>query len=215
MYSFDELMPFIMLVIVIAIYLFIGLFFLINYVLTAIGLHTVAAKRKLPMAWLAWIPVGNSWVLGSIIDYHTRLRGFKQKWRIVLPVLSLMVLFVCAVMFLSMMGLIIPLLEITSTRYVNPEEVFLSIIGPYLIFYISYFLLIIVTSVLSTCQTVCIYKVFEETVPNKAVSFFVLSMLIPLASGVCLILCRKSKLGVPGQEEAVLCEDEQIPDGEE
>ena len=41
-----------------------------SYVLGAIGLYRIAKRRGIHHAWLAWIPVGNSWLLGSVSDHY-------------------------------------------------------------------------------------------------------------------------------------------------
>lgn len=46
------------------------------YVLQAIGFYTIAKRRGIPHAWLAWIPVGSVWILGSISDdFKSRTTG--------------------------------------------------------------------------------------------------------------------------------------------
>ena len=40
------------------------------YVLTALGLYTIAKRRSIHHAWLAWIPGINSWLVGCISDQY-------------------------------------------------------------------------------------------------------------------------------------------------
>ena len=40
------------------------------YVLTALGLYTIAKRRGIRKAWLAWIPVVNCWLVGCISDQY-------------------------------------------------------------------------------------------------------------------------------------------------
>ena len=56
------------------------------YVLTALAYYTVANRRGLKNAWLAWIPVANLWLLGSISDqYRYVVKGeYKSKRKILL-----------------------------------------------------------------------------------------------------------------------------------
>ena len=56
---------------------YMGIFFVIylamiglgitGYVLQALGMYRIAERRGIHRPWLAWIPVANSWVLGSIV----------------------------------------------------------------------------------------------------------------------------------------------------
>ena len=68
-----------------------------SYVLTALALYTVARRRGLKNPWLAWIPVADSWLLGSLSDQyryvvkgeHTHRRAFLLFFRILTVVLTL------------------------------------------------------------------------------------------------------------------------------
>lgn len=52
------------------IYLLVLGFSLVSYVLNAVGMYRIAKRRGIHHAWLAWIPVGSSWLLGSISDHY-------------------------------------------------------------------------------------------------------------------------------------------------
>ena len=43
------------------------------YVFTALSLYTIAARRGIKNPWLAWIPVGSNWILGSVADQYQHL----------------------------------------------------------------------------------------------------------------------------------------------
>ena len=40
------------------------------YVLTSLALYTVAQRRGIRKPWLAWVPVLNCWILGSLSDQY-------------------------------------------------------------------------------------------------------------------------------------------------
>ena len=40
------------------------------YVLTSLALYAIAERRGLKNAWMAWLPVLNLWILGSISDQY-------------------------------------------------------------------------------------------------------------------------------------------------
>jgi hypothetical protein len=44
-----------------------------TYVLNALPLYSIASRRKLKAAWLAWIPIGSDYVLGLISDDYQLL----------------------------------------------------------------------------------------------------------------------------------------------
>ena len=55
---------------------------ILSYVLYASGLYTIAKRRGIHHAWLAWIPIGSEWLLGSISDqyqYVTKKRNTNRR----------------------------------------------------------------------------------------------------------------------------------------
>ena len=62
---------------------------LLSYVLTALAIYTIAKRRGLNKPWLAWIPVVDVWLLGSLSDqYQYVVRGRNRSKRKSLLVLG-------------------------------------------------------------------------------------------------------------------------------
>ena len=69
--------------------IFNGLLMLVFFIFTAIGLYAIAKRRGIDHAWMAWVPVLNSWTLGCISDqYQYLIKGKNKKRRTVLLVLG-------------------------------------------------------------------------------------------------------------------------------
>ena len=80
-----------------------------SYVLYALGLYTIAQRRGIRYAWLAWIPVGSVWILGSIADdYRQKARGEVKNRRTLLMVVTIVMVVLTFVAFGSMLA---PLVE--------------------------------------------------------------------------------------------------------
>ncbi len=59
------------------------------YVFTALSLYTIAQRRGLHCPWLAWIPVANLWLMGSLSDQYRYLtQGQVKHKRVALLVLE-------------------------------------------------------------------------------------------------------------------------------
>jgi len=56
------------------------------YVLQALALQTMAKRRGMDNTWLAWVPVGSSWLLGAMADDINARQGKKTSYGIVLLV---------------------------------------------------------------------------------------------------------------------------------
>ena len=69
-----------------------GLFGIAAYILTSLAIYTVSRRRGLKNAWLAWVPVINCWLLGSLSDqYQYVVKGenkSKRKWLMILNILK-------------------------------------------------------------------------------------------------------------------------------
>lgn len=157
---------------------------IVQYVLYALGLYDTARKRQIPHAWLAWVPLIGNWVLGAVVDYHSARRGQPRRWRtvmlwiciaIVAGYVALMVVFVASAWT---MGTVEHMDEMVGIGFM------LTILPPYL-------LLIGACVTYTFCHAVCLYKVYEEILPEKAVKYLLLSCLVPLAIGICMRRCAK------------------------
>lgn len=63
---------------------------IVMYVFQSVGLYTIAKRRGIKNAWLAWIPVGYYWIAGSIADqYQYVVKGKVKNKRKILLGLSL------------------------------------------------------------------------------------------------------------------------------
>ena len=63
---------------------------ILSYVLTALALYTIARRRGISNPWLAWLPVADTWLLGSLSDqYRYVARGQEKHKRIWLLALNI------------------------------------------------------------------------------------------------------------------------------
>ena len=77
------------------------------YVMQSVGLYSIADRRGIKKPWLAWVPVGNMWILGCISDqYRYVAKGQvknKRKALLVLDILMCVLLVVFFVVFAVIM----------------------------------------------------------------------------------------------------------------
>ena len=52
-------------------------------------------------------------------------------------------------------------------------------------------LMALLSIAVSICYYICIFKIFESTVPERAVSYLLISLLVPFGYPICLMCCRK------------------------
>ena len=70
---------------------------MVGYIFGGIGLYTICRRRCIPNAWMAWVPVLQVWVLGSVSDqYRYVAKGQVKSKRKVLLILEIITLLLSA-----------------------------------------------------------------------------------------------------------------------
>lgn len=170
-------------------------FSLVLYIFKAIGMYSIAKRRGLRNAWLAWIPVGNSWILGSISDqYQYVARGNVQNRRKLLLGLAI-AMAVCG-------GASVPagLASVWETvnYYGDSAGVALSGVGLGVILGMAGSVIGIVNLVF---EYICLYNLYVSCRPDEAVLFLVLSIVLPVTMPFFVFSCRKRDDGMPPRRD--------------
>lgn len=173
---------------------------LVLYCLGAWGLFTIAKRRNLPKPWLAWIPVGNSWILGSIADqYQERVNGkktVKRKWLVGLELglLAALGMIVAACVLLFFLAFLSGLFGLASWVALVLVFVFLLCIS------VIYMLIWAVAVAGSVFAYMAYYDLFRSCKPNLAVLFLVLSILLGNFVNIAVLIFRNSDEGMPVEQ---------------
>ena len=175
-----------------------GLFGVAAYILTALAIYTVSRRRGLNNPWLAWIPVVNCWLLGSLSDqYRYVVKGenkSKRKWLVVLNILKAVMLTLLVILALVTAG---------SLFANHPSEVMgliVALLGLALP-------LLAVTVALCVIRYMALYDVYRSLDPNNAVLYLVLSILFSPTEPFFLFFNREKDLGMPPRKRPVVEEE--------
>ena len=164
----------------IAVYLLILALAITNYVFASIGLYKIAKRRALPHPFLAWIPIANLWIMGGIAQEYDERKGIKRNWKLAL-LLPMVISLVAMGAFL-----VIAVIMAILTAMVTAD----LLVVPMIILYVCYLAMLLSLSVYSVIYYISFFKIFESTVPEKALKYAILSLLLPLAHGICLYRAR-------------------------
>lgn len=168
-------------------------FSIVCYVFQSIGLYTIADRRGIRHAWLAWLPVGNLWLLGSISDqYQYIAKGKIRNRRKVMLGLNIAVV---GLYLLSVAGLVV--LAITST--VGGTET--GVAGGFLLFFFGIPAFVVLVVVLKVLQYIAYYDLFKSCEPENTVLYLVLSIIFPVSMPFFVFACRKKDLGMPPRKQ--------------
>ena len=173
-------------------YLVILVFGIVSYVLSSIGTYTIAKRRGIHHPWLAWIPVANTWILGSISDqYQYVTKGKVRSRRKLLLILNIIMAVLPGVMSIFT--------TITTAMTMGVDET--AIIGS-LVGLVGVWLVFFVLAVVNAIFTyIALYDLYNSCNPYNAVTFLLLSIFISVTQPFFVFACRKKDQGMPPRKQ--------------
>ena len=180
-----------------------GLFGVAAYILTALAIYTISRRRGLSKPWLAWIPIINCWLLGSLSDqYRYVVKGenkSKRKWLLILRILKAVLVFAISAFVISMVG------SVVKASYYGGylEGDFLDMLAPVLTmlgFALPY---AGITIAFCVVRYIALYDVYRSLDPDNAVLYLVLSILFSPTEPFFLFFNREKDLGMPPRKQPV------------
>lgn len=179
-----------------------GLWILV-YVLQALALFTIAKRRGIKNPGLAWVPLVNVWILGSISDqYRYVVKGEvknKRKALLGMEIASAVMAFaVCIAAIVLVVQVVLEFPHFDSF----PVTWFLqNHIGTLLLILMLGLALAVLSIVYAVFFWMAMYDLFRSCEPENTTLYMVLSLVgslvVPGAYAVFLILCREKDLGMP------------------
>jgi len=176
-----------------------GLFGIATYILSAVAIYTISRRRGLNKPWLAWIPVVNCWLVGSLSDqYQYVVKGenkSKRKWLLVLNVVQAVLTGVITVLALvAVGGAIFSINDAAMMRAINgPLMGILGLLLP----------LAAVAIALCVIRYMALFDVYRSLDPSNAVLYLVLSILCHPTEPFFLFFNRDKDLGMPPRKQPV------------
>ena len=180
-----------------------GLFGIAAYILTALAIYTISRRRGLSKPWLAWVPLVNCWLLGSLSDqYRYVVKGenkSKRKWLLILRILKAVLVFAISAFVISMVG------SVVKASYYGGylEGDFLDMLAPVLTmlgFALPY---AGITIAFCVVRYIALYDVYRSLDPDNAVLYLVLSILFSPTEPFFLFFNREKDLGMPPRKQPV------------
>lgn len=163
----------------------------VMYILQSVGMYSIANRRGINHAWLAWIPLGSMWILGSIADdYQLKAKNAvknRRKVLLLMPIVLVVLIFAMYVPFIAVIG----------EAAVNGREPSMDGIAGASVFMLAVMLAVFVlTIILTVYQYISLYELFASCDPNNKVIFLLLSILISGLSPILIFACRKKDKGL-------------------
>ena len=160
-------------------------FSLIFWIISALSLQSIARRRGIRNAWLAWVPIGNEWILGSIADqYQHLIQGRITARRKLL--LWLNVGYVALIVANS-------LVQVMTELAAHTDEQLLIWGLASTAISLARLAVSITTLVFYHMSN---YDLYRSCNPKNAVTFLVLGIIFPVAQPFFYLSCRKKDLGM-------------------
>ena len=179
-----------------------------TYVLQALSLYTIAKRRGIRNPWLSWIPVGNTWILGSISDqYQYVVKGKvrnKRKWLLVVDIVQYVLASVVSAVGLAMVfGILFatvgPNMEPASEAVI--QQLVMEQIGYFLLLLAAYLIVGALAIAAAVLRYFCLYDLYTSCDPRNSVLYLVLSIFVSVSLPILLFINRKRDDGMPPRKE--------------
>ncbi len=180
-----------------------GIFGIATYVLTSLALYTVAQRRGLNRPWLAWIPVVNCWIIGSLSDqYRYVVKGEVKSKRKVLLILQLLLLVMGIAMAVVAIVTVVNLVSNTVLGApISEREAMEMVLGP-LVGIVGMCLPVMGISIAyAVIRYMALYDIYRSMDPVNCVLFTVLSILFGVTEPFFLFFNRNKDLGMPPRRQ--------------
>ena len=195
---------------------------LVLYVLGAWGLYTLAKRRGIAKAWLAWIPVADLWVLGSVSNQFRRSFPFrKMVFRFALILLAALAAFAFVAMAVVGMGYFLPTLEETlgvdfwdmythyaagSTEWITyleeatlqlemDEAASMALLESSMLMIVISLAAAGLSLATSVLEYICLFDLFASCMPRFRLAFLLLTIFLGVG-GLLIFLCRNKDEGL-------------------
>ena len=186
--------------IVLIIWLIAMAFAVVSYVLNAVGMYRIAKRRGIHNAWLAWIPVANIWLLGSISDHYQYVVKQKNtKRRSVLLILNII---------LAVMGGVFTGGGVALALSDGAADASAAVLGAAFTS-IGYFGVMGLSIAVTVIGYIAYYDLFRSCKPKNDVMFLVLSIIFNVTLPFFVFACSNSDDGMPARRKPQA--PEQIP----
>ncbi|MBQ4641750.1 MAG: hypothetical protein IJB47_03970 [Oscillospiraceae bacterium] len=168
-------------------------FGILSYVLLSMGLYKIANRRQIRNSWLAWIPVGNMWILGSISDqYRYVAKGQIKNRRKVLLGLNIAIVALTVVCYvISFIGGIIAGLSQRPDLAAGQMGLAFLLVGA----------VWVVTIVEIVFLFIAYNDLYRSCNPEKADLFLVLSILFNVTISFFVFAVRNKDMGMPPRKQ--------------
>ena len=166
------------------------------YIMGSLGYYTIAMRRGIRHPWLAWIPFGNLWILGSIADQYqfVSLGQVKNRRKVLLG----LQIAISAMGFVLAIMVIAAAVALLSAGYTGYDDIWDWIgvngsFGGIILVLIAWGVLEILAKI---WRYVALFDIYRSCKPEQAVLFLLLNIFVAITEPIFLLLVCRSDEGM-------------------
>lgn len=172
------------------------------YVLSSYSMYTIANKRGIKKGWLAWLPYGSSWIIGSISDqYQYVVKGKKKSKRKSLLIMDIVSSVLAVVVLVSVVVFVVQVAIFYDGM--ETEELLTQVLTMLGQLALGYLLLLVIAIVWTVIRYMALYDLYRSCDPGNAEAFLILSIFLSVTEPVLLFIDRKKERGMPPRKADV------------
>lgn len=173
---------------------------IVTYVLSSCALYTLAKRREIRHPWLAWVPVANVWIVGSLSDqYQYLVKGQNKSKRKVLLVLNILIM-VLSLTILVLFGVMV----VGAAMSGGEQDLLAGVMGPAMAMLGMCVPMLGISIAMMIIRYMAMYDLYRSMDPSNSVLFLVLSILINVTEPFFLFFSRNKDDGMPPRKEPVV-----------
>lgn len=190
------------------------------YVMQSYGIYTIAKRRGLNHPWLAWLPIGCEWLVGSVSDqYQYVVREQVKSRRKVMLVSSV----ICHILQVAIVVLAVFLASkiLSAADSIQAGLIVTSLLGEFASLLFALITMLVVYITLLVFWYMSLYDLFCSCDPGNATACLILSIagcvlrafasfFVLIEPIFLLVVCRKDK-GMPPRRDVQPQPAEDVP----
>lgn len=167
------------------------------YILSGIALYSIAKRRGVNHTWMAWVPIVNDYLLGSISDhYRYAAKNEKKARRKALLTLNIIIAVACLAMIVMAIATLTKAISGTMAN-LSDTALGMQVMGYVLGILVLALVVVGVSIALVVVRFIALYDVYNSCDPDYSVLFLVLSIFIGITEPFFLFFSRKKDKGMP------------------
>ena len=167
------------------------------YVMESIGIYSIAKRRQIKKPWLAWFPVANLWLMGSISDqYQYVVKGRVRNRRKIMLTMGILLIpvtiFYAGSTFSTLLEMAMrisgPSGDLGEIQQMIPQLITMGVFAV---------ATLVLSIALMVFQWMSLYDLYSSCIPKHNVLFLILSIFISATRPFFIFFNREKDEGMP------------------